>query len=666
LPFKECKAEILHNNPVGFTSVKGKAASFAALTMFAERGFASGHYYQPPVNCRHTVFDSFLEGHPVVGKVDNPPLIDSMVMPGVGSSFSVGNLMALYCYEVFESNDPGLCAIHGPAALTLWGENNMSTHVMTGKIKSCRARAVSRRSWTRVLQVFGIQGNQRYTDEYVSCSEMVAFFEYLCTSDLSCVEGLDGFIKKHNMEWLYTVDTSVPIYDQLNTFFALIRAVVPLRIAAYDGRHRYSLCCYFATGYFEPSRTLTLTRSSFDSTVTSPDKRFQPTFQGCAVFQEQLFLISQPEFKDGKFVLTDQEAMVNLRRSGVITTSNQMLAIDMSFTLLITEFVEYLLEYGYEERLVKFNFSTFWHPAQEGKSKASASEPVARNHVTENHLVLYEAFKAFLEEAKDTRMPLALGNHHMTKKGSNAKEDAFALIHPTKGKTFTLHMGRSRDGKPPTGVGKDLGTLIAILKLLCDDMGCIVNLRDLLEMRPSSVPQINEDVGDLRPFFRSMNFLYTWIYGISLSASNRIGQKIIVEKAVVSLTRKARDNPHVADDVHNNFPKFPCAEFNGFFKTILLILQENQVGRSYKLYDTGDGQLAKELVSKVNTVRPAKDLKDLDLKLPKGSAAHTEKCKYAAHASLFRDIVGGVLEFGLNPKIELVGKINHRLHFYLK
>jgi hypothetical protein len=183
------------------------------------------------------------------------------------------------------------------------------------------------------------------------------------TTKLSSVEGLASFIEKHKMEWLYTVEESVPIYDQLNTFFVLVRAVVPLQIAAYDGRHRYSLCCYFATGYFVPSQTLTLTHSPFDSTVTSLDKHFQPAFKTCAVFQEQLFLISQPEFKDGKFVLTDEEAMLNLRRSGIVTTSNQMLSIDMSFTLLVTEFVEYLLEYQYDERLVKFNFSTFWQPA---------------------------------------------------------------------------------------------------------------------------------------------------------------------------------------------------------------------------------------------------------------------------------------------------------------
>jgi hypothetical protein len=80
MPFKPYVPEVLTNNPLKAVTVKGNALSFGAITMFAERGFCSGHYYQPPMNHRQVNFiKSLTESHAVPDRMTAPPLIESMV-----------------------------------------------------------------------------------------------------------------------------------------------------------------------------------------------------------------------------------------------------------------------------------------------------------------------------------------------------------------------------------------------------------------------------------------------------------------------------------------------------------------------------------------------------------------------------------------------------------
>jgi hypothetical protein len=85
---------------------------------------------------------------------------------------------------------------------------------------------------------------------HVSSGEIIWFLEKLALFNLSSSDGLKALIQDRKLGWQYTVslDEEMPIYDQLNTFFGLVRADVPFHIGAFDGRHHFSLCCYFATG----------------------------------------------------------------------------------------------------------------------------------------------------------------------------------------------------------------------------------------------------------------------------------------------------------------------------------------------------------------------------------------------------------------------------------
>ena len=88
-----------------FESILANVNHFAAVTMFVERGLLSGHCYQPDINHRQINFNSFADTYETDGQI-KPSLSDSMVYPTRENSFSAGNPMALYCYQVRKMKDP--------------------------------------------------------------------------------------------------------------------------------------------------------------------------------------------------------------------------------------------------------------------------------------------------------------------------------------------------------------------------------------------------------------------------------------------------------------------------------------------------------------------------------------------------------------------------------
>jgi hypothetical protein len=94
----------LPNSPKGYDTVLVKMDCFAALTMFAECGLYLGHVYQPEVNHRQMNFTCFYK-HTAKPGGSIPPMIDSMLNPTPHNSFSMGNLMSFYFYEVEPDPD---------------------------------------------------------------------------------------------------------------------------------------------------------------------------------------------------------------------------------------------------------------------------------------------------------------------------------------------------------------------------------------------------------------------------------------------------------------------------------------------------------------------------------------------------------------------------------
>lgn len=642
LPARTLEVLNLPNCPTDLISVRSETKQFAPVTMFCERGGYSGHVYQLLVNHRMMRFCNFTETHVVGDRPPNPPLINSMIHPTPKCSFSVGNFISLYAYEIVESDDEMLPRIYSPASLSLMNEDANVNLLSTSTIKGYRARPISVDGWLRVLDVFGFDRNPHFPQDHVSANEIASFLEKLGTYDLSSIEGLANFVRDCHMQWLYDV-TEDPLPDQLNSFFSLVRGVMPMRLAAYDGRHRFSLCCYFSTGYFRPTPDVVMLRKSFDDMDFQVYEDDEPSFKRCAVFHPQVFILSQAEPALQQPMLDLKIVMKNLYKSGAHTTANQNLSVEASWSTVIPEFIEYLRMGQVESQLRTYDFDTFWEPPSNlGPLKdPSGREP---NTVSKNTEALFTAFREFVDLAKETREALVIGD---SKQQLSA---VFTTLDPAnKNKVYTLDMGKAREPKPPPGVPRDLGTFLSILKLCSDDMESIVRLRDLMELRPSRFKQV-EWKEDAKSYFRSMTFLRYWVWGTSNLVTQHLVQRYIVDKAVIKYLLEAKGDAGLTSDLASIDIEpltYPMAEAGGLFKNIKVTLAAGKKN-SRKVGDDCGVWV------------------DPDFQLPRYSSKLTQKLTFACQAVIFRDIVKAIVEYGQNPKFELNGNCNHMLHLYIR
>ena len=178
------KVEPLHAYPrldkEKFLSISVKVKYFSAITMFVERGVLSGHCYQPDINHRLVSFNSFHETYVTDGQ-SKPPLSDSMVYPTDENSFSGGNVMALYCYQVTQKNPDDQHKLYSPAAMGFRIKVNPARpKVMqffgSGYIEGFGAKRVSSACFVRLLKIFGLTLSGDGPKNDVVSANDVAFF----------------------------------------------------------------------------------------------------------------------------------------------------------------------------------------------------------------------------------------------------------------------------------------------------------------------------------------------------------------------------------------------------------------------------------------------------------------------------------------------------------
>lgn len=624
----------LVNSPIEFESVMGAVKSFCAVTIFGERGAFSGHCYQPFVNHRQMSFESIHHAH-TLNDANVPALMESMVKPSKSNSFSLGNVMSFIGYEMNESSAVTLPAIESPAALAIPGSGEEPTRYKAGALQGYGAGPVTVAGWKRLLHVFGRQRGTRYEAQLVvSAEEIVSFLEVIGEHNLGTLPGLRKFIAVHKMEWLFSV-SDAPIVDQLNTFFALIRALVPFRLAAYDGRHRFNLCCCFATGYFNLKPTIHMLRS--------PATR---NFPKAAVFLEQRFIISQPSSEKPLSTLLGK-----LRNSGVLTTANQALNVESSWTTLILEFIQYLIRTGASAKLQKLDYSTYWEPT---------AEVVREKVLMKNIKALWNAFCDFLKEAPETREPLVKGDSALTMPGIFMQ--ATPIGKKSNGKCYLKSLanphGQGRAGKPPKNVPKNLSVFSSALRYCCDDFSAISNLRDLMVGSPSTYPQKTITDQQISDYTRDIQCLRIYVLGTSTAATDHFLERTLVERAMLYEVSSKLVEPFgeaVQEDLDNNWPAMPCANGKNVFKRIAQIIESSYSEKKKSPMKT-----------KERIFKRRRNLNDSDFGTACSAPKLTSKFRFACQSTLFRDILKTILKYGWNPKVEIVDEKNHKLSMLLK
>ena len=626
--------------PAEVEKVQFQVPCFAGLTLFAERGFYSGHVYQPYVNHRVMDFNSFHDARPMPGGNHGTPLIDSVLRPTDMNSFSLGNKMSFCFYEVEDAEEPEF-PLHSPSYLSI--ERGEDTFLQSCRIKKRNARTLTPETFSKTLAIFSLKRHTDNKAKPVCASEIAMFLQKICTPHIGTTEGLQGLVTEHKLGWLYTV-TNEPIPDQLRKFSAALRAVTPMRVAAYDGRHRFNLCCYFAVGYFNPTCRMKLDRKEFgvafeglvakDSKgedVADPDGNpVMVTFENCAVFQPQIVCVATP-----KPDVTQSAVFEAMRQQGTVTTAAQGLVVSHTVESMMSEFVEYL---GHSTTLVKIDNKNYWRPKDAPlKNSAKAND---FDIIDTNTTAIWNAFVTFLDASPAVRKSLLQGN---------SRVKVVEMVTTFRSGTFlkgTSHcFGYNRVPKPPNGCSTIFAIFGATMKLLCDDIENFDLLRRFLQDRTFKHFQVPSCVED-KAFFGSMEYFNMFVMGIASVSAETVTKRYILEKTLILWALRQKNIPELKADMEAQSDlgdsTWPCFSHCVEAKTTTAMGTIHAALKSGHISDTTMGDLAKK------------------------STKLTMKLKFAAHATLTKDILQTICEYGFNPKVTHIGENNHLLQLYLE
>ena len=471
----ETLQELVFRTVVGVTS-------FCPVTMFAERGPYSGHVYQPRINHRDVDFHCY--SHRQKSSLLSKPLCESMISPNEETGFSVGALMGLYCFEVIKVDQHPTemsGVLESPATLShVFGDELEEVMNAMAEISKVKAASLTTTTFQRLLTVFGLHRNKEYsTNDTVDVREIADFFETLCKHNIGTMEGLKKFVNDFHLSRFYYVTDCKPVPDQISSLSTVIRALVPFQVGAYDGRHRFALCCYFASGIFNPTNSLIQKRSFFGTSQGGKEKRFED----CELFRDQTFHVATDRTPPENDLAITYSVMVKL---GGKTTTAQELSVKTDWRSTISDCLSAIQNNSLARtKLHQLTFDNFW----------SAKEwELPYTHIVEDII-------SFIKGSRESRKNLMIGG---IKQDWEVIEEA---IRDTASSP-AYFLGNLVKGKAPLHIPRLLSIFLILIKFVVVDEMKLEKLRNFFQLNECSTPQgeIHEDdFTELRslPFIQS-------------------------------------------------------------------------------------------------------------------------------------------------------------------
>jgi hypothetical protein len=552
--------------------------------------------------------------------------------------------MAFLPYEIVPASDTGSVELISPCALSTTTFNG------TGKIKDFRANRVSIKCLNRLFLLFGLK--RLNADAKVDVTEIAAFLEHIGSYDISNVNFLGKFIEEFGLEWLYTVNED-PLEKQLSVFFAKVRAVVPFRLAAYDGRHRFNLCCYFATGLFHPTSSMHPTLLGFDAKF--PGK----LLRNCAVFKHQRFRVSLP-IDEQPF----QSDLNVLRTSGSNITASQSLVVETTFEHLVPDIIEHLLKIKIFDRFTPMGVDEYWssdyYPRSlvvvkdnklfipkksvSGKPQGFTKLPTdAEVFVVDKNLnLVLEAVLTYISASSD-RVTAAKGVS--SKKGWD--EIKTAMLDKKHGSSHLFGLLGPPNGKNDIPV--NLTGLMCTMRLLTSTPEHLVLWRRYLQLTTPQTKQRPMLVED-RALYRTMYFFNWCVLQVTARAVDRIVDRYVTEKAFITHARTAKQHEGLAMDI-KAWDKETKSTNNGKRSTTTLTFENSLSEGAFKI-------LAK-------TIASGQKVNDTNVKT-KTSSKVTKKLSFATFSSSLVDVLEVFVLRGFNGILKRTGTTTTLLHFYLE
>ena len=106
---------------------------------FLEIGEKSGHFYQPDVNHRSLDPKVLYNTSRDKNGGEVPPMLKSLLRPGVGDDFTTQTPMSLFMYELSKSSDSNLTDVNGATIQTILPWKIQGHLTKRGKLENCYA-----------------------------------------------------------------------------------------------------------------------------------------------------------------------------------------------------------------------------------------------------------------------------------------------------------------------------------------------------------------------------------------------------------------------------------------------------------------------------------------------------------------------------------------------
>jgi hypothetical protein len=412
----------------------------------------------------------------------------------------------------------------------------MTRQMLMGSIEGVRAQRLSGRAFDRLLELFGVHRKAKGSND-VTAIEIASFFNEIASINIGTIEQLSAFLKRFKLDRFYELD-SKPVHQQLKSIGTIIRALSPFRLSVYDGRHRFNLCCYFATGIFYPTSDLRPPAISFEDVkkMFSEPGDEKSSFETTELFLKQVVSIasSKPEVKSWAAI------SASMKSFGQETQRLQQLTVKMTCSSLITEFVN---EFETTDLFLNTKPLGFEFWAHEDKREKHPKIPY-KEHV--------EAFLQFIYASVNTRGPLFKGLVR------NEWKDIAKICYAV-GSNLNYPLGYTSEIKPPNGMSNNLGIMVTLLKYLgpnprnYNELRKFANQNKWLRTQKEVAPEDHK-------VLKSLGFLKQAVMDNVLFVANHCEQKYIVEKKVLDWARAEKGNPDLAKDLQDGYPRFPRCE----------------------------------------------------------------------------------------------------------
>ena len=412
----------------------------------------------------------------------------------------------------------------------------LSRMMLMGSIEATKGRSLRGETFDRLLEVFGMHRKQK-GNPTVTPVELASFLHTISQDNVSTTEELKAYTEKFKLTRFYRTDTK-PTHQQLKTLGVILRMLVTFRLAAYDGRHRFNLCCYYATGMFLPTSDLRPKVVSFDAVknMFSEKGDKKATFETTQLFLKQEFSIAMDKADSKSWAVVSE----TMKSFGQETQRLQELTVKMTCPSVLTEFVN---EFEASELFINTEplGSVFW------------TTPIPpKSHLKLPYSAHFKSFQKFLNDSLITRGPIFKGNSHLEWKGifNECRKLGTNLKYP---------LGNSIETKPPNGLSKNLGITVTLLKFLGPDPRNYNELRKFTnqnQWEKVQNPLLEEDMERLK----SLGFMKQAILDNVIATATHCTQKYVMEKKVMEWARNECDNPDLAADLKESYPYFPRCE----------------------------------------------------------------------------------------------------------